>query len=248
MMMACGPGDTSKQRAAGSRPRPRAEDLPSSSAGAVRLLASAETAARGGCPEGMVSIPKGELGPERPVERFCLDVTEVTVEQYARCVEEHKCNHPEPADECNWGVSERRRHPMNCITHQQAERYCTWSGKRLPSDAEWQWAASGHGRGNPFPWGIADPDDQLCWSGKVERKGTCEEGAFPGGNTADGLVDLAGNVAEWTSTPGDGVTYSVRGDNWAMSEPSGFRTDAQSFDPDFDNGSLVGVRCAKSLP
>jgi formylglycine-generating enzyme required for sulfatase activity len=111
---------------------------------------------------------------------------------------------------------------MNCVTYGEAEAYCAWRGGRLPSEAEWELAAVGSPR-RAFPWGSAAPGPVLVNACGVECKnwhttlglqpvfesqmydgndgyaGTAPVGSFPEGATPEGVLDLLGNVAEWTS-------------------------------------------------
>jgi formylglycine-generating enzyme required for sulfatase activity len=161
---------------------------------------------------------------ERPqrevrVESFELDVTEVTAGQFDECVNAGGCERGETTVSwegappaivreqspfCTAGRADRTDHPMICVSWDQAAGYCAWAGKRLPTEAEWEWAARG-ADGRAFPWGDAPDRSRLChgrWSTKpAARKGTCPVGSFPGGATAAGVHDLAGSVWEWTSSP-----------------------------------------------
>ena len=109
--------------------------------------------------------------PGRYVElpAFRIDAKEVSVAQYRRCVDAKACTadglteafhggkeQPEYAQFCNWGKKGRDQHPINCITWSQAEAYCKWAGKRLPTEAEWERAARGTD-GRKFPWGDEHP-------------------------------------------------------------------------------------------
>jgi formylglycine-generating enzyme required for sulfatase activity len=122
-----------------------------------------------GCPSGTAYVPGGTID-DRSVGDFCLDLTEVTAEAYARCEGDGAC--PPAADTVWWagiddeerdaaselctaGRREREQHPINCVTWAQAQGYCRWRGARLPSEVEWQWAAMGGADRRTFPWGDA---------------------------------------------------------------------------------------------
>ncbi len=96
---------------------------------------------------------------------FAIDRTEVTVAAYAKCVEHGACEtiglqlpyygdreQLQDAWSCNWGRTDRSAHPINCLDWEQARAYCTWVGKRLPTEAEWEKAARGTD-GRSYPWG-----------------------------------------------------------------------------------------------
>ena len=147
------------------------------------------------------------------VKAFEMDTTPVTAGAYQACIDAGKCKKPRVPDSqgklCNVGVAGKEKHPANCILYEQATAFCAWAGKRLPTEEEWEWAAQGSD-GRRYPWGTTDPTDtQACFArgfipgpphGATEYKGTCEVGSFPSGKTPSGLVDMVGNVSEWTST------------------------------------------------
>ena len=103
---------------------------------------------------------------------FALDTTEVTVRDFATCFERGGCTEPIKGDYCNWGRDEDvAKHPINCVTHDQAIDYCKWVDKRLPTEKEWERAARnpssektpkklGAYQGN-YPWGIEAPTPKL---------------------------------------------------------------------------------------
>jgi formylglycine-generating enzyme len=172
-------------------------------------IARAPIAGRG---PGMVHIPAGtfwmgsnnEKPNEAPVHKvtvsaFDLDVTEVTVAQYRACVSAGECSPPMVAQYCNFSQEGRDGHPINCVDWRQGRAFCTWSGKRLPTEAEWEYAARG-ADGRTYPWGNAAPGAQLCWNREKGGLGTCLVGSHPGGDSPFGVKDMAGNVWEWTST------------------------------------------------
>jgi eukaryotic-like serine/threonine-protein kinase len=128
---------------------------------------------------------------------------------------------------CTFAAPGYERHPINCVDWMQAAEYCEAYDKRLPTEVEWEYAARGEKeaetRPRRYPWGNAEPLDQLCWRGGPGHKvaaarpgsgpsrrvpeiglgpriGACEVGAFPLGDGVRGVHDLAGNVWEWTSS------------------------------------------------
>ncbi len=173
------------------------------------------------------------------VETYEIDRREVTVGAYAACVDAGGCAEPvNHAPEhtlalwrarwefsqqgCNWPLrSERGDHPMNCVNYGEAERYCAWAGKRLPTEAEWELAARGHDD-RLYPWGAQPPTAQHANGcgpecvARAEASGqpgwqvlfqaedgwatTAPVGSYTKGRTPGTEIDdLAGNVAEWTS-------------------------------------------------
>ena len=177
------------------------------------------------CPADMVFVPAGsfalsgdasQAGTLAEVGDLCIDRTEVTAGAYLECVDAGDCDKAGAKKGC-WVTeltdprtghyvrvpttaenSALHDHPINCITPQQAAAYCSWTGKRLPTEAEWEWAARGGPLGRRYTWGDAEPRRQACW--QRPRKGTCEVGSRSGDRTAHGVLDMAGNVGEWTST------------------------------------------------
>lgn len=108
-------------------------------------------------------------------------------------------------------IEGRETHPVVQISWHDAQAFAAWCGGRLPSEAEWEHAARG-GLADPrFPWGDAEPDDQIVyaniWQGRFPHSnlltdgylGTSPVATFPANGA--GLYDMAGNVWEWTSDP-----------------------------------------------
>jgi formylglycine-generating enzyme required for sulfatase activity len=147
---------------------------------------------------------------------------------------------------CNAGSPARLDHPINCVTWHEAAAYCSENGKRLPTEEEWEWAARGQSAGQPYAWGSAAPDTQLCWSGKLSRLGTCAVGTFPSGDAPGGIHDLAGNVWEWTASEMDPGRRVYRGGAWNSKNPSVVRSSYRGMDPDAVRSASIGFRCAKS--
>ena len=169
-----------------------------------------------------------DAGPEREVTMgsFEMSGTEITVEQYAECVAAGGCLEPRPGERCNWGVRGRERHPVNCVTWRQAGQYAVFKGARLPSEAEWEYAARGAGRNVKYPWGDESP---TCDRAVMESPGGFGCGADgtmpvcsrPSGNSAQGLCDLAGNVWEWVQDPYHDSYNGAPSDSGAWESPPG---------------------------
>jgi formylglycine-generating enzyme len=151
------------------------------------------------------------------------------VADYAACVERARCTEPAPYSTtvrldrfrafCNWRRPDARdRHPVNCVSYEQAKAYCASRGARLPTDVEWSWAASNGGH-SIYPWGSTLPDGtrvngcgRECppavraatgnrelvarYSDDDGFTDTAPVGSFPRGDNRWGIHDLAGNVAE----------------------------------------------------
>ncbi len=189
------------------------------------------------------------------VPSFQMDITEVTVEAYAACVKDGKCTEPDSGTYCNWKKPARDRHPINCVDWEQATAYCGSVGKRLPTEEEWEYAARGTA-GREYPWGSAAPSNQLCWDrlGDGKPNSTCTVGSYSAGSTPEGLMDMAGNVWEWTSSPycpygsnGCAETARVlRGGCWYYSSPSYVRGANRYFYAPSFRFYLVGFRCARA--
>ncbi len=214
------------------------------------------------------------------VPRFRIDRTEVTVAQYQKCVAAGACSddgltmpfwngreQPERRDYCNWGAEERRSHPINCLSWDQARAYCAWLGKRLPREEEWEKAARG-ANGRKYPWGddgyakvashVANVADETAnWQFPAEWKteggfalgyddgyaGTAPADSFPAGASPYGALNMVGNVWEWV----DGETETgkvARGGSW-YDRPMLARASSRDSVDATDRLSILGMRCAR---
>lgn len=208
---------------------------------------------------------------------FLLDATEVTVAAYGACVEAGRCTpaaatvrseeiprseRAERSSHCNQDRADRADHPVNCVDWAQAREFCAWAGKRLPSEAEWEWAARNGEEGTAFPWGSEPPGARSCWRGAGagetpgDAPGTCPVGSHPEGDTASGLEDLAGNVAEWTSSPDvvgadsrgrGGTTVRIaRGGGWLETDAWRVSATVRILALPAERRADLGFRCARS--
>lgn len=221
-------------------------------------------------PEGMVSIPEAtffmgiapgdhgmEVGKMTKVGSFFIDKLEVTADQYDACVRNAGCT-PIASHRagCNAPGGKLGNHPINCVDWYQADRYCKASGKRLPTEAEWELAARGTDR-RIYPWGNQDPGEQLCWQGRPgkEKMRTCVVGSFPAGASPYGVLDMAGNVMELTATDDTANTIShtviVKGGGYVFDPMEGdwhpTRVDVHTSARTDEQEPWLGFRCARDV-
>lgn len=211
--------------------------------------------------EFFMGIAPGDHGMEPgravKVDAFFIDKLEVTAAQYASCVETGGCTKIESAEKgCTAAKPALARHPINCVDWYQADRYCRAQGKRLPTDAEWELAARGTDR-RSYPWGNAEPGDQLCRQGRTRKPSprTCEVGSFPEGASPYGVLDMAGNVAEWTAAEASGSvghSYLVKGGGFLVDEMEDpawrdVRVDKWVPGPTDWRQVWLGFRCARDV-
>jgi len=112
--------------------------------------------------------------------------------------------------------------PLTRVSHEQARVIARALGGRLPRSAEWEWMAAGADR-RRYPWGEAEWDPSLANLLPTNLDGPVPAGRFPAGATPEGMLDVAGNVWEWTATPTMGSGYVIRGGSYA-SQPAYART------------------------
>jgi formylglycine-generating enzyme required for sulfatase activity len=220
--------------------------------------------------------PVSDLSAFVHVKPFLLDANEVTVAEYSACVKARRCRPAHPtiewegvkkadrtkwSERCNRDREDRAEHPVNCVDWNQARDYCAWAGKRLPTSAEWEWAARNGEKGTAYPWGDDPPGERPCWSGAKGEKGelrdgTCPVGSNPAADTASGVKDLAGNVWEWTATDTvilpdsrgrDGAPARIsRGGGWADRVPGDLAAQRRAKNMEGWRGADLGFRCARS--
>jgi hypothetical protein len=222
-------------------------------------------------PDGMVAMPAATYalhtasqdGVVRSVrlEPFFIDRFEITNREYRACIE---------AGACLWPIRNHSLtrteyltnpvfgdYPVVNVTQGMASTYCAWKGKRLPSADEWQAAASvSPTTGQPFryPWGQTF-DAQRANSAITALGDTVAVGSFrPGGGSPAGAEDMAGNVAEWTSSIVEGsVVEGPEGKGYALVKGGSFLSQPDelfvgaALEMDVTEASVqVGFRCSQS--
>lgn len=206
------------------------------------------------------------------VSDFEMAETEVTLAQYEMCVDQGGCTASGvQEDACSWGMADWGDRPINCLGWMQASEFCAWAGMRLPSEAEWEYAARNGGETVIYPWGdepatcdvavMASADDVPvpgCGAGTILP--VC---SIPEGNTAHGLCDMAGNVHEWVqdnyvdsykNTPVDGTAFEdptieervFRGGSYVYADPLLLRTTSRKF-AELSGFVNLGFRCARRV-
>jgi formylglycine-generating enzyme len=152
---------------------------------------------------------------------------------------------------------------MNCLTWYQAFAFCIWDDARLPTEAEWEYAARGGDEERLYPWGyVPDSSRVNCASGSVIRVGEAGAGRDSG---RWGHVDLVGNVWEWARDRYDPSFYALpqasapdpvnpfleqgypitRGASWWGNPPENATTWGRSYFEAQKENTTMGVRCAR---
>lgn len=204
--------------------------------------------------------------PRRVLEggAFAINRTEITNAQYRRFVRGtgHRtafyANHP------MLGLDDR---PVVGVSWGDADAFCRYHGLALPSEQEYERAARGTD-GGTFPWGVASPDTKRANSGADACcSGDAHDGyfmtapaeSFAHGASREGVLNLIGNVWEWTrdvyapyagvpSATSDGRYRVLRGGSW-NSDPAHLTTTYRlAYDPEFRFSANGGFRCVRSAP
>lgn len=176
----------------------------------------------------MVLVPSGEfmMGGESEddhmpvhkvyIDSFFMDKYEVTNAQYQNYCDETG----EPLPEF-WGMDQFHcgpdfpDYPVVGINWSEANKYAEWAGKRLPTEAEWEYAARGGLVDNNYPYGPEADTSKACFTFKGVTKGSMPVGSYPANGF--GLHDMSGNVVEWVADYYDKDYYKISPEN----NPSG---------------------------
>jgi nucleoside phosphorylase len=192
----------------------------------------------GRCPDDMASIGSGRA-------RVCIDRYEVTVKRYADYVND--TGHPWPGTpsvednddrppRCNSTANPARaQHPVNCVTFADADGFCRWDKKALPTREEWRLAG-----GRTMP-GI----DDICWSAREMQSGTCTVGRF--GGTPEGVFDLYGNVWEIVADRDPNKGHLIVGGGWPNNGHADSPIHQHGYVRDGHSADFIGFRCVRRL-
>jgi len=171
------------------------------------------------------------------LDGYYIDIYEVTNNQYAQCVAAGVCQEPDTREtmygdtvyyDANYGDPQYGNYPVTNMSWRNATNYCTWAGKSLPTEAQWEKAARGSSDTRMYPWGNTPADCSLLNFTPGNSDSTCEPvhnpdgyqgtrvsavGSHPLGASPYGVMDMAGNVAEYTLDWKDTRYYSMFGPN-----------------------------------
>ncbi len=204
-------------------------------------------------PEGMVHIPAGPFWHNRKIgdplklktlPGFLLDRTEVTHAAYARFLIATKRKAP-PAWKGGKLDPKLSKCPVYGVSWHDADAYARWAGKRLPSEAEWQKAARA-GDKRIYPWGNQFTPDRANVRNRQAEKFRLEcAGGRQSGASLYGVLQMAGNLQEWTASDAEGEGYkALRGGSWVY-KPHSARCDFLVTWPAKKQFLSIGFRCAK---
>jgi formylglycine-generating enzyme required for sulfatase activity len=208
---------------------------------------------------------------------YCLDQTEVTVKAYAACEAAKGCadaprtvtdSSSEERERQSWFCNQEDQpdHPVNCVSWKEAEAYCKWAGKRLPTPEEWVYAAQGQDN-RTYPWGNDPPSERrlnACGTECVAMakrvlhasysplykasdgwETTAPVGSFPGDASPFGILDMGGNVREWTDG-NDGWNARVCGGSWRGIDRLNARGKGCDVNGAKYRSNINGFRCARN--
>lgn len=179
------------------------------------------------------------------LDSFYIDETEVTNAQYAACVDAGACTPPQRSGATfhasYYGDPAFANYPVIFVNWEQAGTFCTWRGARLPSEAEWEFAAAydpAVAQKLPYPWGLQFDGallnycDANCTA--EDRDARTDDGhrdtapvtAYPDGRSPQGAYNMAGNVWEWVS-------------DWYNPDYYGQSTDVNPFGPSTGEARVI---------
>jgi formylglycine-generating enzyme required for sulfatase activity len=183
-------------------------------AGAFQMGCDISNPAENGCSESWhtVELPLHTVY----LDAYYIDKYEVTNARYKVCVDAGGCTPPVGSSsdtrDSYYGNAEYDNYPVINMTWHQANAFCLWSGRRLPTEAEWEKAARGSSDTRKYPWGNAEATCSLAnYIGCIGD--TSEVGSYAAGASPYGVMDMAGNVWEWVNDWYDENYYTVAPDS-----------------------------------
>jgi len=212
----------------------------------------------------------GQESDEKPIhtvylDAYWIDQTEVTNAMYAKCVSDGKCDRPKSFGSAShkdyYGNSEYDNYPVIFVSWENANSYCSWADRRLPTEAEWEKAARGKDQRN-YPWGEKIDCTHANYLGCVGDTQAVK--SYFVGRSFYGLYDMAGNVWEWVADWYGSTYYSslsspvsnplgpakskdnlrvARGGSWSDTDFLARSSNRGSFDAN-GKSSNKGFRCA----
>lgn len=219
----------------------------------------------------MVSVPAGSFtmgsdagnADSKPphkvdVQAFKFDKFEVTNTDFKKFIDAtgYKTDADKSGDKA-WSAfaAGKDNHPVVKVSWNDATAFCKWAGKRLPTEAEWEMAARG-ADGRAYPWGN-DWDPKKADVKESGLRGTTAVGSYPAGASPFGVMDMGGNVWEWTSTvadhyPGNSTASKLYGPNLYIIRGGGWFDVKEQVASYFRNSAVpttanddLGFRCAE---
>ncbi len=148
------------------------------------------------------------------LDSYWIDMTEVTNGMYEQCMQAGNCtpqvklSHNTATGSNHFGSPEYAEYPAVYVNWQQANEYCQWAGRRLPTEAEWEKAARGS-NGLRYPWGNSSPTLSLVIYKDAPSGDTIAAESYLGGASPYGALHMAGNVWEWVADVYHGSYYST---------------------------------------
>jgi formylglycine-generating enzyme len=220
-------------------------------------------------PSGEFMMGSEEYDYEQPIHRvyldgFYMDVHPIINEQYAKFVSD--TGHRIPNGEEDWNKWEENScpsgyedHPVVGVSFEDVQSYCIWSGKRVPTEAQWEYAACGIDE-RKYTWGSEAPSKQLVNGDLVGLNQTSSVGQFPLDASPFGLLGMSGNVSEWCADLYDedyyrkspdrnpenlnGSNRLIRGGSWLDNSRNLRCANRNCRTPDLQF-NFLGFRCAK---